>query len=181
MMGDRQLDTEDLHTGLGVTLKRLDTGSAWVLINNPHSKYWNTPADRGFLGNRNYRLAQIVRASTATSDYFDPQEIPAIADGVQGLFVDGGLTPHNNPSLAMFLAAYVPTHGPWLAGRGRTNLTIVSVEAGTFRDRFETQDFQPGRIGASGAQGDDPADRRQSATGADPDVAIWRKPDSMAD
>jgi patatin-like phospholipase/acyl hydrolase len=106
VMGDRQLDTEDLHTGLGVTLKRLDTGSAWVLINNSRSKYWETPADRGFLGNRNYRLAQIVRASTAAPHYFDPQEI-AIADGVQGLFVDGGLTPHNNPSLALFLAAFL--------------------------------------------------------------------------
>jgi hypothetical protein len=139
VMGDRQLDTEDLHTGLGVMLKRLDTGSAWVLANNPRSKYWETPADRGFLGNRYYRLAQIVRASTAAPHYFDPQEI-AIADGVQGLFVDGGLTPHNNPSLALFLAAYLPSMGlGW--GVGPENLTIVSVGAGTFRDRFDTQDF----------------------------------------
>ncbi len=139
VMGDRQFDTDDLHTGLGVTLKRLDTGSAWVLMNNPRSKYWETPADRGFLGNRYYRLAQIVRASTAAPHYFDPQEI-AIADGVQGLFVDGGLTPHNNPSLALFLAAYVPSMGlGWAAGP--ENLTIVSVGAGTFRDRFDTQDL----------------------------------------
>ncbi|THD49025.1 MAG: patatin [Bradyrhizobium sp.] len=137
VMGDRRLDTEDLQTGVGVILKRLDTGSAWVLVNNPRSKYWETPANQDYIGNRHYRLAQIVRASTAAPHYFDPQEI-AIAEGVQGLFVDGGLTPHNNPALALFLAAYIPTTGlGW--GTGPDKLTIVSVGAGTFRDSFKTQ------------------------------------------
>jgi predicted acylesterase/phospholipase RssA len=135
VMGDRRLDTEDLQTGLGVTLKRLDTGSAWVLVNNPRSAFWESPADRSYIGNRYYRLAQIVRASTAAPHYFDPQEIE-IADGVQGLFVDGGLTPHNNPALALFLSAFVPRLGVgWDVGPDK--LTIVSVGAGTFRDRFE--------------------------------------------
>ena len=136
VIGDRQLDTDDLQTGLGITLKRLDTGSAWVLLNNPRSAFWETPADRSYIGNRYYRLAQIVRASTAAPHYFDPQEIE-IADGVQGLFVDGGLTPHNNPSLALFLSVFVPRLGiGWEVGPDK--LTIVSVGAGTFRDRFET-------------------------------------------
>ena len=135
VIGDRRLDTEDLQTGLGVTLKRLDTGSAWILANNPRSAFWETPADRSYIGNRHFRLAQIVRASTAAPHYFDPQEIE-IAEGVQGLFVDGGLTPHNNPALALFLTAYVPRLGiGWPAGPDK--LTIVSVGAGTFRDRFE--------------------------------------------
>ena len=78
-----------------------------------------------------------MRASTAAPHYFDPQEI-AITDGVQGLFVDGGLTPHNNPSMALFLAAYVPAMGlRWALGAD--NLTIVSVGAGTFRDSFKAQ------------------------------------------
>lgn len=136
VIGDRRLDTEDLQTGLGVTLKRLDTGSAWILANNPRSAFWETPADGSYIGNRHYRLAQIVRASTAAPHYFDPQEIE-IAEGVQGLFVDGGLTPHNNPALALFLTAFVPRLGiGWPAGPDK--LTIVSVGAGTFRDRFES-------------------------------------------
>ena len=135
VIGDRRLDTDDLRTGLGVTLKRLDTGSAWVLLNNPRSTFWETPSDRSYIGNRHFRLAQIVRASTAAPHYFDPQEIE-IAEGVQGLFVDGGLTPHNNPSLALFLSVFVPRMGiGWPAGPDK--LTIVSVGAGTFRDRFE--------------------------------------------
>ena len=136
VMGDRRLDTEDLHTGLGVVLKRLDTGGAWLLLNNPRSQYWETPEDRRYIGNRHYRLAEIVRASTAAPHYFDPQQIE-IADGVRGLFVDGGLSSHNNPAMALFIAAYVPKLGiGWEAGPKK--LTIVSVGAGTFRDKFET-------------------------------------------
>ena len=133
IIGSRKLDSTDLQTGLGVMLKRIDTGSAWILVNNPRSIYWETPADRSFIGNRHYSLANVVRASTAAPHFFDPQEIE-IADGEVGLFVDGGLTPHNNPSLSLLLAAILPGHRiGWKTGPA--NLTIVSVGAGTFRDR----------------------------------------------
>ena len=133
IIGSRKLDSTDLQTGLGIMLKRIDTGSAWTLINNPHSIYWDTPADNSFIGNRHYSLASVVRASTAAPHFFDPQEIE-IAPGEIGLFVDGGLTPHNNPSLSLLLAAILPGHKLGWA-TGPANLTIVSIGAGTFRDR----------------------------------------------
>ena len=79
IIGSRKLDSTDLQTGLGVMLKRIDTGSAWTLINNPQSIYWDTPADNSFIGNRHYSLASVVRASTAAPHFFDPQEIEEIA------------------------------------------------------------------------------------------------------
>ncbi len=143
VIGDRRLDTEDLQTGVGVMLKRIDTGSAWILTNNPRSAFWDTPPDRSFVGNRNYLLAQIVRASTAAPHYFDPQEIEIVAGEPPGLFVDGGLTPHNNPSLALFLSAFVPKYGlAWEAGPEK--LTIVSIGAGTFRDRLDARSLVRG-------------------------------------
>jgi uncharacterized protein len=133
IIGSRKLDSVDLQTGLGIMLKRIDTGSAWTLINNPRSIYWDTPADSSFIGNRHYSLANVVRASTAAPHFFDPQEIE-IGQGEVGLFVDGGLTPHNNPSLSLLLAAILPGHKLGWA-TGPANLTIVSIGAGTFRDR----------------------------------------------
>lgn len=143
IIGDRTLDTPDLQTGLGVMLKRIDTASAWILTNNPRSAYWETPPDHSFIGNRNYRLAQIIRASTAAPHYFDPQEIEIVAGEPPGLFVDGGLTPHNNPSLALFLSAFVPHYGlAWEAGPEK--LAIVSIGAGTFRARLDSRSLSKG-------------------------------------
>lgn len=135
IIGDRTLDSDDLRTGLGIILKRIDTGSAWTLTNNPRSKYWETSADGNTIGNRHYSLAQIVRASTAAPHYFDPQQIDIVKGEKPGVFVDGGMTPHNNPALALFIETYVPVLGlSW--NTGPENLTIVSVGAGTFREKI---------------------------------------------
>lgn len=135
IIGSRKLESADLQTGLEIMLKRIDTGSAWILMNSPRSAFWDTPSDRSFIGNRHYSLANVVRASTAAPHYFDPQEIEIVIGEPPGLFVDGGLTPHNNPSLALLLAAILPSHGlSWLTGP--ENLTVVSVGSGAFRDRF---------------------------------------------
>ncbi len=135
VVGERRLDSDDLQTGLGVMLKRIDAGGAWILTNNPRAKYWETPADRSFIGNRQYRLASIVRASTAAPHYFDPQEIEIVEGEDPALFVDGGLTPHNDPSLALFLVAALPAYRlEWPLGPDRLN--IVSIGTGAYRPRF---------------------------------------------
>jgi uncharacterized protein len=130
----RTLDSEDLRTGLAIVTKRVDTGSPWIIVNNPRSAYWETPADKSFIGNRHYPLTNIVRASTAAPHYFEPEEI-SIAPGMPpGLFVDGGASPYNNPALALLMIAALPQHGlAWPLGP--ENMTIVSVGTGAFRYR----------------------------------------------
>ncbi len=132
VIGARTLDTLDLATGLCLVLKRMDTGSSWVLLNNPSSAFWETPADKSFVGNRHLPLTNLVRASTAAPVFFDPELIEIVAGEAPGLFLDGGLTPHNNPSLIMLLAATLPPYRlNWRTGAD--NLTIVSIGTGTFR------------------------------------------------
>ena len=132
IIGPRTLGTNDLRTGLAILTKRVDTGSSWIVTNNPRSKYWDTPPDGSFLGNRHYPLANLVRASTAAPYYFDPEKITIAPDSPPGLFVDGGLSPHNNPALYLWLVASLPQYG-LLWSPGPDNLTIVSVGTGTHR------------------------------------------------
>ena len=125
----------------------MDTGSSWILANNPHSAYWETPSDRSFIGNRYLKLAKVVRASTAAPHYFDPELIEIIDGMPGGLFLDGGLTPHNNPSLAALMVAHLPAYGlQWPLGPDR--LTVVSIGTGSFRPLLSPQ--QARRSGAIG-------------------------------
>lgn len=74
---DRTLDSPDLITGLAVITKRMDTGSPWILANNKMAPNWeDRPAIAGKkppIGNKHYKLAALVRASTAAPHYFDPE------------------------------------------------------------------------------------------------------------
>src|SRR5262249_59542633 len=66
---------------------------------------------------------------------FDPEPI-TIDDKTQeqGTFVDGGVTPHNNPSLVLFLMAILkPYNIGWELGPDK--LTIVSVGTGSHRSQ----------------------------------------------
>ncbi len=135
LIGERTVGSEDIRTGLCIVAKRLDTGSAWIVMNNPRGQYWDTPADGSFTGNRHYPLVNLVRASTAAPHYFDPQLIEIAPNMPPGLFVDGGVSPHNNPSLYLFLIASLPQFGLcWPLGP--ENLTIVSVGTGSSRYRM---------------------------------------------
>jgi hypothetical protein len=141
IVGDRTLDSPDLITGLGVVAKRMDTGSPWIVTNNPAAPFWETaaakPGDsmRPITGNRYYRLANLVRASTAAPFYFDPELLQIVEGEPHGLFVDGGVTPHNNPSLILFLMTIFKRYGiNWQTGADK--LTVVSIGTGSFRDTF---------------------------------------------
>ncbi len=139
IIGDRTLDSDDLMTGLCLVLKRLDTGSAWIILNNPRSAFWETPADRSYIGNRHLPIANLVRASTAAPSFFDPEIIEIIAGQPKGVFVDGGLTPHNNPALVLLMAAVIPAYGlNWRMGL--EDLLIVSLGTGSFRTTISTAD-----------------------------------------
>lgn len=134
--GDRTLDTPDLRTYLAIIMKRLDTGSAWIVSNNPKAPYWDDPDDEHYIGNRHYRLADLVRASAAAPHYFAPQEISVHSDMPPGLFIDGAVTPYNNPALALFQMVTVPNYGfCWPTGVAK--LRIVSIGTGKIRDRMD--------------------------------------------
>ena len=185
IVGERKLCSHDLITGLCVITKRMDTGSPWILANNPRAPYWNDDTDsqgNERVGNKHYKLASLVRASTAAPHFFDPEIISITKDdhseaispdaslplaqpvpirflkavlekfglrrrfkfdsNKHGLFVDGGVTPHNNPSLALFQMVTVKPFGLcWKTGP--QNLTVVSVGTGTHRPHlaFESLGF----------------------------------------
>jgi hypothetical protein len=147
---DRTLDSPDLITGLGIVTKRMDTGSPWIVANNPAAPYWETakslPGDRKqpATGNRYYRLANLVRASTAAPFYFDPEFLPIIEGERHGLFVDGGVTPHNNPALILFLMTILRSYGlNWTTGPDQ--LAIVSIGTGSYRDQFVPDQIDVGK------------------------------------
>jgi hypothetical protein len=173
VVGNRLLSSPDLRTGFCIVTKRMDTGSPWIISNNPRAPYWEDGPD--YIGNKRYPLVNLVRASTAAPHFFDPELLPisqtqvlpdAIAkplntpwaarafhtlledfglrtpvkidQNAYGLFVDGGVTPHNNPSLALFhMATLTPFGIRWTARP--ENLTVMSLGTGTYRPRLSYQ------------------------------------------
>ena len=148
--GERELQSEDLLTGLAIISKRLDTASPWVLTNNPRSRYWRyDPGNHAFpfIDNSTFKLREVLRASTAAPLAFRPKEIliaektkhPATGEWIDpeiGLFVDGGLSPHNNPALKMLMLAGVRRYGfSWPLGADE--LSITSIGSGWYRPRLQ--------------------------------------------
>ncbi len=122
----------ELKTGLLVVTKRLDTGSPWPVSNNPQGQYFAARAN-GVIAGSDYLLWQVVRASTAAPAYFDAEPITiaraAGSKSVTGEFVDGGVSPFNNPALmAMMYATMNGYRLQWPTGADR--LMIVSIGTG---------------------------------------------------
>lgn len=134
VLGERRLDSTDFRTGLLVVTKRLDTGSTWAITNNPKARYFKAGTQATTIPNAEYPLWQVVRASTAAPYFFDPEtmHIGRGADGlkaVTGDFVDGGVSPSNNPSLQALMVATMDGYRfGWQTGE--QNLLVVSVGTG---------------------------------------------------
>lgn len=127
------LGDPSLETGLLIVTKRLDTGSTWPVSNNPLGPYY--AARPGRIANSDFPLWQVVRASTAAPRFFDPEKI-AISRGkagetpVVGEFVDGGLSPFNNPALqALMFATLAGYRVGWPTGADK--LLLLSVGTGS--------------------------------------------------
>lgn len=146
---ERTLGDESLQTGLLVMTKRLDTGSPWPLGNNPRGRYFKAKPGDTWISNGDYPLWKVVRASTAAPSYFDPEPITIASEkgkkAVIGTFVDGGVSPFNNPSFQVFLyATLAGYHLQWKTGAEQ----ILLVSAGTgASDPSRT----PANIAAEGA------------------------------
>jgi uncharacterized protein len=119
------LDSPRLKKSLLVVVRNHTTGSAWPLTNNPAAMF-NDPSRPDC--NMKIPLWKVVRASTAAPVYFDPEEI-TLGDRSH-LFVDGSITPYNNPALIAALTAVLPCYKMnWDPGPDK--IRIVSL--GTMR------------------------------------------------
>jgi uncharacterized protein len=129
---DMRLDSPLLKTRLAVITKRLDTGSPWWIVTNiPNSRFWNgpNPEDK----NHALRVADLIRASTAAPTVFKPKMLPLAPGRAYGLFVDGGISPFNNPALALLMTARLAGHGlEWPLGS--ENLQLISIGTGVWRE-----------------------------------------------
>jgi len=134
-LGDMRLEDPRLVTRLVIVTKRLDTGSPWWIVTNiPTSPFWKggTP-DRQ---NATFRVADLIRASTAAPTYFDPKLLPIAPGQKKGTFVDGAMSPFNNPALATVMVAHLKGHGlGWPLGAD--NLQLVSVGTGSWREPMD--------------------------------------------
>lgn len=119
IFGEARLGDESNKTGFCAVTKRLDTFSTWPVTNNPKARYYDK--------NRFY-IKNIVRASTAAPSFFEP-EIVDVGEGQKGIFVDGGMSMMNNPSLQLFLVATLKGFNlNW--NTGADQLLMVSVGTG---------------------------------------------------
>jgi hypothetical protein len=141
-------DPDALKTGFALVAKRLDTGSPWVVHNNPRGKYFEQRPGSDATPNRNFLLRDVVRASTAAPTYFEPESI-RVAQGTEGAFVDGGVSPHNNPSLQLLMLATLSGHGlGWPLGE--KELLLVSLGTGSKEPRIpatDVMDMMPAELG----------------------------------
>jgi hypothetical protein len=126
--GDIDLRSGTFKTMLLVVTMNRSTDSPWPISNNPDAAF-----NLDTLPDCNLRipLYQLVRASTAAPAYFRPETLqwdPKDPDKTF-VFVDGGVTPYNNPAFLMYRMATQKAYNlNWKTGE--KELLIVSVGTG---------------------------------------------------
>jgi hypothetical protein len=126
LVGEITLGSRDMTCALVVIAKRLDSNSVWALHNNPFGRYYNASTDDA-AANKDFLMRRILRASAAPPTYVTP-ELMEIAKGHSGFFIDGAISPFNNPALLMFLMATTPSYGyAWTADERMLNLVSVGT------------------------------------------------------
>ncbi len=113
-----------LRTLLMMVMRNVTTDSPWPLSNNPNALY-NAPGVDGC--NLELPLWKLVRASAAAPVYFPPEDI--VVGKQRFIFVDGAVTPYNNPAFLLFMMATLPQYRlGWNVGE--EELLVVSVGTG---------------------------------------------------
>lgn len=124
----------DLRSGvfksllLVVTMNR-STDSPWPISNNPDAVF-NDATHKDC--NLRIPVYQLVRASTAAPAYFRPETLQwdPLDPEKTFVFVDGGVTPYNNPAFLMYRMATQNAYRlNWKTGE--KNLLVVSVGTGS--------------------------------------------------
>jgi patatin-like phospholipase/acyl hydrolase len=122
------LTPANLKTLLLVVTRNVTTDSPWPISSNPLARYndQTRPDCNLFIP-----LWQLVRASTAAPVYFAPEVLQWDKKDPSKTFkfVDGGVTPYNNPAFLMWrMATQAPFNLNWPTGE--QNLLVVSVGTG---------------------------------------------------
>ena len=119
------LGSSKLNTLLMMVMRNATTDSPWPVSNNPHAKY---NAKQREDCNLDIPLWQLIRASTAAPVFFPPEVVEMGKQ--QFVFVDGGITPYNNPAFQLFLMATLePYKLQWPTGEDK--MLVVSIGTGT--------------------------------------------------
>lgn len=118
------LGDASLKTLLLLVMRNVTTDSPWTLSNNPQAKY--NDRERPDC-NLNLPLWKLIRASTAAPTFFPPEQVTV--GEREFIFVDGGITPYNNPAFQLFLMATTqPYNLNWETGEEK--MLLVSVGTG---------------------------------------------------
>ena len=131
-----QLGSDRLRTLLLLVMRNGSSGSVWPVTNSPAAKYNDRQHDSC---NLDYPLWQLIRASTAAPTYFPTETIRVKRRNGKDIlqeFIDGGVSPYNNPTLRMFAQATVPEMGIGMAA-GTERMLIVSVGTGRVERIYE--------------------------------------------
>jgi uncharacterized protein len=143
-LGDVELGSPELKTGFAVFAKRIDTGSAWTLTNNPRAPYWD--GGGGLVPNRKFLVRKLVQASAAAPTFFEECKIDLAEKDHQlgaefdatGEFIDGAIAGLNNPSLQLLKVATLKGYGfHWATGPDR--LMLISIGTGYWRPRLDQE------------------------------------------
>ncbi len=126
------LGDQKLKTLLMLVMRNVTTDSPWTISNNPWAKY-NKHSRNDC--NLYLPLWKLVRASTAAPTFFPPEKVKIGTR--EFIFVDGGITPYNNPAFQLFVMATTePYNLNWKTGE--QEMLLVSVGTGS------TPNAQPG-------------------------------------
>ena len=136
------LEPQYLKSLLLVVARNVTTDSPWPISSNPLAKYNElTRPDC----NLKIPLWQLVRASTAAPIFFEPEVIqwdpknPA----KRFVFVDGGMTPYNNPAFLLYRMATLPEYQlGWKSGE--KNLLVISIGTGAAPE-LDAEVYSPGK------------------------------------
>lgn len=127
------LGSKRLGKLLILAMRNATTGSPWPLSNHPDARFNDRNAPDC---NLNIPLWQLLRASTAAPALFPPQ--PISIGGQSHLFVDGGVTPFNNPAFLAVSMTLLPCYRiGWQAGTRAMH--VISVGTGNARATLRTR------------------------------------------
>ena len=119
-----------MKTLLLIVLRNATTASPWTVSNNPNAKFNQRELSDC---NLNLPLWQLVRASTAAPTFFSPEKIDLGPRDF--VFVDGGVSPYNNPSFHLFLMATLKAYRlGWPTGEDKMLLVSVGTGAENLAD-----------------------------------------------